>query len=66
VNNSGDGAGELRVQEQDGRFRDGISGHHNELAAPDKRATRRIDPWSSLVAGCEPVEQPNLGSVVAG
>ena len=37
VNNSGKGTGEVRVQGRDGKFRDGISGHHNESPAPDKR-----------------------------
>ena len=37
VNNSGEGKGEVRVQGRDSKFRDGISGHHNESPAPDKR-----------------------------
>lgn len=37
VNNSGNGKGEVRIQGRDGQFRDGISGHHNETSAPDKR-----------------------------
>jgi hypothetical protein len=37
VNNSGAGKGDVRIQGRDGKFRDGISGHHNESPAPDKR-----------------------------
>ena len=37
VNNSGEGKGEVRVQGREGKFRDGISGHHNESPAADKK-----------------------------